>query len=216
MPLAADVTVVTEHDALEPLALGTEFRLPTTDRVYNQLDQAATDESCGAHTVAAAIETYLVDRHVIGAGDQLIEPLKIFEGAKKRRSLRRAREAAEAGVATSIGVQRPEFQLIDPSNPTTMIAELGTRRCPLVIEAAVGSDFLTYMKDDVYRAIGPRDLHAICLIGYGTEAETGRQYWVAKNSYGGAWGDEGYVRFLWQDPLVEPELSVHSLRGITT
>lgn len=33
-------------------------------------------------------------------------------------------------------------------------------------------------------------------MGYGTDAETGRDFWIAKNSWGSAWGEGGYIRLL--------------------
>jgi len=210
---AEDIIVDESHDGLTPLDPGHEFRLPTTNRIFNQLDRASTDESCGAHAVGAAIESYLVEHHVIGQADQLIDPFQIYQTAGSRRSLRRACEAAATGVSTAIGRFRPVFFNFDSADPQAMVFDLATRRVPLMIEASVDSAFVMYEGTDIYHGIGS-DLHAICLIGYGTEAQTGRGYWVAKNSYGEGWGDHGYVRFLWRDPLVQPEENVYSLRSM--
>lgn len=36
--------------------------------------------------------------------------------------------------------------------------------------------------------------HVVALVGYGRDAETGKEYYLAKNSWGDWWGDNGYVK----------------------
>lgn len=62
-----------------------------------------------------------------------------------------------------------------------------------------------YTKD----AQPPNDLpiggHAVVLIGWGTDEETGIFYWIARNSWGPYWGDQGFfkIEYDWGD-FLEP------------
>lgn len=54
--------------------------------------------------------------------------------------------------------------------------------------------------------------HVLAIIGYGKNKTTGQKYWIAKNSWGLGWGDDGYV-YIQKDMPNNPEgvggLAIH-------
>ena len=61
---------------------------------------------------------------------------------------------------------------------------------------AVNSNFQFY-KSGVFSGICPGTQlnHGIAIVGYGTDKETGLDYWIIRNSWGTTWGEDGgYIR----------------------
>lgn len=42
--------------------------------------------------------------------------------------------------------------------------------------------------------------HAMLLVGFGTDNQTGMDYWLLKNTYGTSWGENGYIKMTRQVP----------------
>ena len=122
-------------------------------------------------------------------------------------------DVVRAGVWTRRGIEKATTQYLGPLAVDDMVAEL-RNDAPLMIEVEVGSNFDGYDGTGIYRSVGPGLPHAMCVLGYGTDAFTQEPYWIAKNSYGLAWGQHGFVQIRWEDDRVQPEQNVHAMRDV--
>ncbi|CAI9263066.1 unnamed protein product [Lactuca saligna] len=55
--------------------------------------------------------------------------------------------------------------------------------------------FMLYKEGVMTAPTGTNTGHAVVIVGYDTDPD-GTKYWIAKNSWGTDWGEEGYVRLL--------------------
>ena len=72
---------------------------------------------------------------------------------------------------------------------------------PLAVSFEVLPDFLHY-KGGVYVHTALQDTlnpfvltnHVVVIVGYGHDAASGLDFWTVKNSWGEAWGEQGFFR----------------------
>lgn len=67
---------------------------------------------------------------------------------------------------------------------------------PGVVSFAVYDDLFTYTSGVYTKSANAefRGNHAVSLVGWGTDAATGVDYWLLQNSWGDTWGDKGFVK----------------------
>lgn len=55
---------------------------------------------------------------------------------------------------------------------------------------------ITFYKSGVFSTTkcGTTREHAVSVVGYGTDSQSGKNYWIVKNSWGVSWGEQGYIR----------------------
>jgi len=99
--------------------------------------------------------------------------------------------------ATSVGARTVgSFNITE--NDEESIREIVANVGPVAVAFQVVDDFRLYKKG-IYSSDkckqGTQDVnHAVLIVGYGQAPETGKPYWIVKNSWGDDWGEDGYFR----------------------
>jgi hypothetical protein len=82
-------------------------------------------------------------------------------------------------------------------NLVAMVKKELFRNGPMVMVMVVTKEFTAY-KGGVFQGtypLKPEEMnHGMSLVGYGTDAESGLDYWLVLNSWGPSWGENGFVR----------------------
>lgn len=97
-----------------------------------------------------------------------------------------------------------------PSNNYTALMHTVAKIGPVVVNVAA-DNWRFYEKgvfSDHGHSVARTDInHVVVLMGYGTDAKTGEDYWLVRNSYGPFWGEGGYIRLKRVNPatLVQPD-----------
>jgi C1A family cysteine protease len=66
---------------------------------------------------------------------------------------------------------------------------------PVSVSIDAGHLFMSYTSGVLNTTKCGKQLdHAVLVVGYGTDASSGLDYWTVKNSWGTSWGEAGYIR----------------------
>ncbi|KAH7568800.1 hypothetical protein ACOSQ2_012182 [Xanthoceras sorbifolium] len=67
---------------------------------------------------------------------------------------------------------------------------------PVSVIIAAGGEFQNYKSGIFQGYCGDSLNHAVTIVGYGTDDESGINYWLVKNSWDQSWGENGYMKIL--------------------
>ena len=82
-----------------------------------------------------------------------------------------------------------------PANSAAQLkAAIAQQPISVTVEAdtAVFQQYVSGIVDSA--ACGTQLDHAITAVGYGTDSASGLDYYIVRNSWGAAWGDQGYIK----------------------
>merc|ERR1719473_1060987 len=84
------------------------------------------------------------------------------------------------------------YTILQRNNYTELLTAVATKGPIAVSIAASGFAFQFYSGGVLGKCNDYVMDHAVQLVGYGTDA--GSDYWLVRNSWGGSWGEKGYIR----------------------
>jgi len=98
----------------------------------------------------------------------------------------------------SIGATDSGFVDIPAGSETHLQQALGTVG-PVSVAIDASHESFQFYKEGVYdeEECSSEDLdHGVLAVGYGTDEESGLDYWLVKNSWGPTWGQQGFVKMV--------------------
>jgi cathepsin L len=116
----------------------------------------------------------------------------------------------DGAVASIVG-----FSSLLSNHYDSLLAAVGTLG-PVVVNVAASGWGL--YKGGIFddESLENRDInHAVVLEGYGTDQETGQDYWLIRNSWGPFWGEDGYIRLKRVDPTTLDDPAIDCKMDVT-
>jgi len=107
-----------------------------------------------------------------------------------------AQGACRAAAAQACPKLAQPSSYADVASGSQAALEAAVRAGPVAVAVAASSSLWQNYASGVMSAsgCGSKPDHAVLLVGFGTDAATGLDFWLIKNSWGTSWGDRGYVK----------------------
>ncbi|XP_042493922.1 zingipain-2-like [Macadamia integrifolia] len=84
-----------------------------------------------------------------------------------------------------------DFEEVPSNNESALKEAVAQQPVSVIIDDSL---LLLYKQGIIVEPCGTNPNHGVTIVGYGTDTETGLDYWIVKNSRGAAWGENGYFR----------------------
>jgi len=93
--------------------------------------------------------------------------------------------------------------------------DVGKNKCDELLDAvskqpvavAVAANAMQFYSSGIFsnRFCGTGLNHGVVAVGYGHDASSKKDFWIVRNSWGGAWGEKGYIRM---DRAIQPTTGI--------
>lgn len=94
-------------------------------------------------------------------------------------------------VASNPAVQINGYEDVPQNSEYDMLKAVANQ--PISVAIAGGDYYFRYYSSGILNMqCSTNTNHAVAVVGYGTTND-GRKYWIAKNSWGTGWGEDGYI-----------------------
>ena len=102
-------------------------------------------------------------------------------------------EPCDKARATRAVARITGFHDVAKANENQLQLAVATGPVSVAIEADQRA-FQGYAGGVLTAVCGAKLDHGVLAVGYGTDPTTATDYWIVKNSWGGTWGEQGYIR----------------------
>ena len=142
------------------------------------VDCVTVDDGCGGGMTYDAY-TYLIDHYAYLEADY---PYTATDGTCNYNEA----DASKVTLST--------YVCVDPQTPAAM--KVAVAQQPVAISIDAGSSVFHNYSGGVLDspACGISTNHAVSIVGYGTDGDSGLEYWLVRNSWGTDWGVDGFVK----------------------
>jgi C1A family cysteine protease len=111
----------------------------------------------------------------------------------EKNNVRECADGFDAGCTPVATIST--YKDVPPKNEKALLAALSQVPVAVAIEAS-GKGFQFYSKGVFDGECGTELDHGVLAVGYGNDPDTGKPFWRIKNSWGGVWGDDGYINIV--------------------
>lgn len=85
------------------------------------------------------------------------------------------------------------YEDVPTNDENALMKAVANQPVSVAIDAS-GSDFQFYSSGVFTGSCGTELDHGVTAVGYGVDIDSKTEYWLIKNSWGGSWGEDGYIR----------------------
>ncbi|XP_020215269.1 senescence-specific cysteine protease SAG39 [Cajanus cajan] len=166
-------TVVAAVEGIIKLTTGKLIDLSEQELV--DCDTKGADHGCEGGTIEEGFKFIVTNK---GIASEASYPYRAVDGQ------------CNATAASQHAATIRNYELVPVNNETALLLAVANQPVSVGIDS---STFQFYSSGVLSGSCGTKLDHGVTIVGYGV-SDDGTKYWLAKNSWGTTWGEQGYLR----------------------